>query len=229
MPTAKISRVPQEERDGTARQRRAVTAVRKKLTVLAGARPAEHPDRPRPWKSTDAAAAARVFLASWSKVRARRAAIRELMEQLNSGDPYDHRCAAEVARLVSQRQPGILAGYSDLLADAAAAFPDEEWQARGYVIVAAALSAGTSAQRRRLLPTIRERLREEERTAVRAMALEALLVLGARDAAIRDEAIEALENAQRSPIPAMRARAKRIVAEMRPPAEFLAAVPALNI
>ncbi|HTV13382.1 MAG TPA: hypothetical protein VME68_01630, partial [Acidobacteriaceae bacterium] len=75
-------------------------------------------------------------------------------------------------------------------------------------IVAAALNAGTAAQRRRLLPTIRERLREEERTAVRAMALEALLVLGARDAAIRDEALEA---AQRSSIPAMRARAKRFL------------------
>lgn len=133
------------------------------------------------------------------------------MEQLTSGDPYDHRCAAEVARLVSQRQPGILAGYSDLLADAAAAFSDEEWQARGYVIVAAALNAGTPEQRRRLLPTIRQRLREEERTAVRAMALEALLVLGARDAGIRDEAMEALEAARRSAIPAMRSRAKRMV------------------
>lgn len=179
------------------------------LTVLSGARPAEHPGRPRPWKSTDAAAAAKVFLASWSEARTRRAAVRELLEQLTSGDPYDHRCAAEVARLVSQRQPGVLAGYTDLLADAAAAFPDEEWQARGYVIVAAALNAGTPAQRRRLLPTIRERLREE-RTGVRAMALEALLVLGSRDAAIRDEAMEALEDALRSRIPAMRARARRL-------------------
>ena len=184
---------------------------RGKLTVLSGARTAEHPERPRPWKSTVAAAAAQAFLAACTSPRRRRAAVRELMEQLVSGDPYDHRCAAEVARLVSQRQPGALAGYSDLLADAAAAFPDEEWQARGYAIVAAALNAGTAAQRRRLLPTIRERLREEERTAVRAMALEALLVLGAWDAAIREEALEALEDAQRSPIPAMRARAKRFL------------------
>src|ERR1700739_3610993 len=102
----------------------------KKLTVPAGARTAEHPDRPRPWKSSDAAAAARAFLG-----RPHRAAVRELMEQLNSEDPYAHRCAAEVARLVSQRQPGVLAGCSDLLADAAAGFPEEEWQARGYVMV----------------------------------------------------------------------------------------------
>lgn len=184
---------------------------RGKRTVLAGARTAEHPERPRPWKSTDAAAAAQAFLAACEQPGARRAAARDLMEQLVSGDPYDHRCAAEVARLVSQRQPGVLAGYSDLLADAAAEFPDEEWQARGYVIVAAALNAGSAAQRRRLLPTIRDRLRDEERTAVRAMALEALLVLGARDAAIRDEALECLEAAQRSPIPAMRARTKKFL------------------
>jgi hypothetical protein len=186
--------------------------VRTKVTrgktrvVLSGARPAEHPDRPRPWKSTDAAAAAKAFLA-----RPIRTAARELMEQLSSGDPYEHRCAAEVARRVSQRRPGVLAAYGDLLAEAAAAFPDEEWQARGYVMVAAALNARTPAQRRRVLPTIRERLRNEERTGVRAMALEALLVLGARDAAIREEALGAMEAAQRSAIPAMRARAKRLL------------------
>jgi hypothetical protein len=184
---------------------------RRRLTVLSGARPAEHADRPRPWKSTDAAAAAKAFLDECEEGRRARAARRELMEQLAGDDPYQHRCAAEVARLVSQRQPGILAGYSDLLADAAAALPPEEWQARGYVIVAAALNARTPAERRRLLPTIRDRLRDEERTGVRAMALEALLVLGARDAAIRNEALDALEAAQRSAIPAMRARARRLV------------------
>jgi hypothetical protein len=187
---------------------------RRKLVVLSGARPAEHPDRPRPWKSTDAAAAARAFLAVCGEPRSRKTAIRELMEQLSSDDPYEHRCAAEVARLVSQRQPGVLVRYSDLLADAAAAFPDEEWQARGYVIVAAALNARTPPQRRRLLPTLRERLREEERIGVRAMALEALLVMAAGDVTLRDEALDALEAAQRSAIPAMRARARRMLPMM---------------
>jgi hypothetical protein len=190
---------------------RGLVAKREKVTVLSGARPRQHPDRPRPWKSTDAAAAARAFLDACGERPSRRSAIRDLMAQLNSGDPYDHRCAAEVARLVSQRQPGVLAGYSGLLAEVAATLPGEEWQARGYVIVAAALNAGRPAERRRLLPTIRERLRDEERTGVRAMALEALLVLGGQDAAIRDEALDALEAAQRSPIPAIRARAKRML------------------
>ena len=191
-------------------QRTKVTG-RTSLTVLSGARPAQHPELHRPWKSADAVAAARVFLDSCGEARSRRIVVRELMEQLNSGDPYDRRSAAEVARLVSHRRPGVLAGYSDLLADAAAASPDEEWQARGYLMAAAALNAGTPAQRRRLLPTLRERLREEERVAVRAMALEALLVLGARDAWIRDEAMDALAGAQRSSIPAMRMRAKKML------------------
>jgi hypothetical protein len=186
-------------------------AKRGRQTVLSGARTAEHPERPRPWKSTDAVAAAKAFLAACADPRRRRTAIRELMEQLAGADAYEHRCAAEVARLVSRRQPDVLAEYSDLLAGAAAELPAEEWQARGYVIVAAALNAATAAERKRLLPTIRERLRDEERTAVRAMALEALLVLGARDPAIRDEALEALEAAQRNPIPAMRARARKML------------------
>jgi hypothetical protein len=179
---------------------------RRKVSALCGARPAGQLDRPRPWKSTDAAAAAKEFL-----MRPRKAAIRELLEGLCSDDPYEHRCAAEVARLVSIREPGILEGCSDILAEAAAAFPDEEWQARGYVIVAAAHNALTRAQRRRLLPTVRERLRPEERIGVRAMALEAFLVLGAQDAELRDEAVEMMEEARRSPIPALRARARRML------------------
>ncbi len=105
--------------------------ARNRLTVVSGARPAERPHRPRPWKSSDAAAAARDFF-----TRPRRTAVRELIRELCSDDPFDHRCAAELARLVSRLQPGVLAAYADLLAEAAVTFPMEEWQARGYVLVA---------------------------------------------------------------------------------------------
>jgi len=129
------------------------------------------------------------------------------MEQLSGDDPYEHRCAAEVARLVSRREPGALAGYSDLLADAAASLPPEEWQARGYVMVAAALNAVTRAQRMRLLPVVQARL-AEGRIAVRAMALEAFAILAASEPELREEALEILENARGSPDFAMRARAR---------------------
>jgi hypothetical protein len=156
--------------------------VKAPLTVLAGARPAHCPDRPRPWKSSDAAAATKDFF-----TRPRRTAVRELIRELCSGDPFDHRCAAELARLVSRRQPGVLTAYADLLAEVAATFPMEEWQARGYVLVAAAINATTHAQRMRLLPLVRARL-AEDRIAVRAMALEAFALLATREPGLRDEA-----------------------------------------
>jgi hypothetical protein len=154
------------------------------------------------WKSTDAAAAAKGFF-----TKPRKTAIRELIRELCSDDPFDHRCAAELARLVSRREPGILSAYGDILAEVAAELPMEEWQARGYVIVAAAHNAITRSQRLRLLPLIRARL-QEDRTAVRAMALEAFAILAAREPNLRDEAMTMLEEARHSPIPAMRSRAR---------------------
>ena len=163
-------------------------------------KPASH--EPRSWKSTDAAAAVRIFFSM-----APNAATRELMQELCSDDPSDHRCAAELARLVSRRQPGVLAGYADLLAEVAAELPTEEWQARGYVLVAAALNATKPAQRQRLLPLIRARL-AEERIAVRAMGLEAFAFLAAEEPDLRDEAMELLEQQRHSSEPALRARAR---------------------
>jgi hypothetical protein len=158
--------------------------------------------KPRSWKSTDAAAAAKDFF-----TKPRKAAVRELMRELCSGDPFDHRCAAELARLLSRREPGILAAFGDVLAEVAAALSMEEWQARGYVIVAAAHNAMTRSQRLRLLPLVRARL-AEDRIAVRAMALEAFAILAASEPELRDEAMQMLEDARHSPVPAMRCRAK---------------------
>jgi hypothetical protein len=85
--------------------------------------------------------------------------------------------------------------------------PMEEWQARGYVIVAAAHNAMHRAQRLRLLPLVRARL-AEDRIAVRAMALEAFAVLAAHEPELRDEAMEVLEKARHDPAMAMRSRAR---------------------
>lgn len=134
----------------------------------------------------------------------------ELIRELCSDDPFNHRCAAELARLVSQREPGVLAACADLLAEVAATFPIEEWQARGYVIVAAAHNAITHAQRQRLLPLVRARL-AEDRIAVRAMALEAFALLAIHEPDLRDEAKEKLEAARHDPAPALRARARLVL------------------
>lgn len=170
---------------------------------------------PRSWKSTNAAAAAKDFF-----IKPRKTAIRELIRELCSDDPFDHRCAAELARLVSRRSPGILSTYGDVLAEVAAELPMEEWQARGYVIVAAAHNAITRPQRLRLLPLVRARL-QENRIAVRAMGLEALAILAANEPELRDEAMTMLEDARHSTDFAMRARARLMLpllakAELRP-------------
>jgi hypothetical protein len=170
---------------------------------------------PRSWKSTNAAAAAKDFF-----IKPRKTAIRELIRELCSDDPFDHRCAAELARLVSRRSPGILSTYGDVLAEVAAELPMQEWQARGYVIVAAAHNAITRPQRLRLLPLVRARL-QENRIAVRAMGLEALAILAANEPELRDEAMTILEDARHSTDFAMRARARLMLpllakAELRP-------------
>jgi hypothetical protein len=181
---------------------RTKVTARKRLTVLSGARPAESADRPRPWSSKEAAAAARDFFAGQ-----RRTAIRALLRELCSDDPFDRRCAAELARLVSRREPGVLSAYGDVLAAVAAELPMEEWQARGYLIVAAAHNAMTRPERLRLLPLVRARL-AEERIAVQAMALEAFAVLAVHEPELRDEVMTLLEAARHSTLPAMRARAR---------------------
>jgi hypothetical protein len=175
---------------------------RKPISSIRKAGVPGRPVSPRSWKSTDADADARAFF-----TKPRTAAVRELIQKLCSHDPYDHRCAAELARLVSRREPGVLAAYGDLLAEVAAELPMEEWQARGYVLVAAALNAMTRAQRLRLVPLVRTRL-AEDRIAVRAMALEAFAILAVAEPALRDEAMELLETARHSPDFALRARAR---------------------
>jgi hypothetical protein len=59
----------------------------------------------RSWKDADGVAATRDFL---RQPPPRRAAIRDLMTSLLSGDSFTSRCAADLARRVSARELGIL-------------------------------------------------------------------------------------------------------------------------
>ena len=161
----------------------------------------------RSWKDADGVAATREFL---RRPPPRKAALRELMTELLSENPFDCRCAADLARRVSAREPGILAQYADVLIDLAAELPLEQWQARGYATLAAALNASTRAQRMKLAPLVRS-LVEDERNAVRAMALEALGILAVAEPELREEAMVLLEHARREGTCAMRSRACRVL------------------
>jgi hypothetical protein len=159
------------------------------------------------WTKADAVTATREFL---GQKPPRHAAIRELMRELLAADPYARRCAADLARLVSAREPGVLRAYASVLIDLLSEIPLEQWQARGYVTLAAALNAGTHAQRMSLAVYVRA-LVEDPRNALRAIALEAFTILAAAEPELREEALPLMERCRREGTCAMRSRAKRML------------------
>jgi hypothetical protein len=165
---------------------------------------------PCSWTHADSDEALRVFL---SQEPPRRAAIRYLMKELLSGSRFDRRCAADLARLVSAREPGVLRAYADVFIDMVAELPLEEWQARGYLTLAAAHSAATRKQRITLAALVRA-LAVDERNALRAIALEAFGILAMAEPELRDEAMELLERGRREGTCAMRSRATRMLPQL---------------
>jgi hypothetical protein len=97
-----------------------------------------------------------------------------------------------------------------VLIDLLAELPLEEWQARGYVTLAAALNASTRAERMSLAVYVRA-LVEDPRNALRAIALEALGILAAAEPELLDEALPLLERSRREGTCAMRCRAKKML------------------
>jgi hypothetical protein len=160
---------------------------------------------PRSWKDADAVAAMQEFL---SQPPPRRAAVRGLLTELLSPDPFARRCAADLARRVSAREPGILGKYADVFIELVTELPAGEWQARGYVTLAAALNASSHAQRMCLASLVRT-LTNDERNAIRAIALEAFAILAAAEPELLDEATLLLEHSRREGTSAMRSRARR--------------------
>ncbi|HMD78144.1 MAG TPA: hypothetical protein VKG86_12320 [Terracidiphilus sp.] len=162
---------------------------------------------PRSWREADGRAAMRDFLC---QAQPRRAAIRELMKELLSGSPFASRCAADLARRVSAREPGILRKYAGVFIDLVAELPLDQWQTRGYVTLAAALNASTHVQRMRLAFLVRSMI-DDQRIAVRAIALEAFAVLAVVEPELREEVMVLLEHARREGTCAIRSRAHRML------------------
>lgn len=162
---------------------------------------------PRGWKEADSVAATRDFL---RQKPPRRAATRDLVKELLSPEPFARRCAADLARRVSAREPGLLKNYADLLIDLVSELGDDQWQARGYITMAAALNTATPVQRKRLAALLRVMARDP-RVGVQAMTLEALANLAIADAILREEVLNLLENASGSPICSIRMRARRML------------------
>jgi hypothetical protein len=165
---------------------------------------------PRCWKKGDCAEALGEFLA---QPLPRRAAIRELMKELLAENPYARRSAADFARRVSAREPGILRNYAKVLIDLMAETPLDQWQARGYLALAAALNAVKHAERMSLVPAVRAMI-DDERNAVRAMGLEAFATLAIAEPELREEAMILLDHARREGTCAMQSRARRMLPQV---------------
>ncbi len=161
----------------------------------------------RSWTNGDGEAAMREFL---RQSPPRRAAVRDLIGELKSNEPFARRCAAVLARRVSAREPGILRRHAGLPIGLAAELGDDEWQARGYVVVAAALNGASHAERMRLASLLRSML-EDKRIGLRAMALEAFALVAAAEPKLRNEAMVLLERARRDGPFALRVRARRML------------------
>lgn len=166
----------------------------------------------RGWKNVDGEAAMRDFL--WQPPP-RTAAIRDLMARLSSGDEFKCRAAANVARRVSARAPGVLRRYANVLIELAFEIPPEQWQARGHLLLTSVLNTATHDQRIRLLPLARL-LVENERNALRAIGLEAMAILAAAEPELRDEVSTLLERCRHIGTPAMRSRARRMILSLTP-------------
>jgi len=167
---------------------------------------------PRSWKDADGVAAMRDFLL---QLPPRRAAVRELMAELLSPNPFARRCAADLARRVSLREPGILRKYAGVLINLVSVIPLDQWQTRGYVTLAAALNASTHAQRMRLAVLVRA-LVGNKRVALRAIALEAFANLAAREPELRDEVMLLVERSRCDGTFALRIRARRMLLLLLP-------------
>ena len=161
----------------------------------------------RAWRNAEGVEATREF---FSQRAPRGAAIRGLMREIVSEDRFARRCAADLARRVSEREPGILRQYASVLIDLAAEAPLEDWQTRGYMTLAAARNAATRSERMRLALPVRAMI-DDERNALRAIALEAFALLAAGEPELRDEALAQLELARGEGTCAMRSRARRML------------------
>jgi len=165
------------------------------------------PAVPRGWKNADAVAAMRSF---FLQPPPRRAAIRELIAELHSDEPFALRCAADLARRVSARQPGILSRHAARVIDLIAQLPDSQWQTRGYLVQAAAPNVQTHQERARLAALLRPMV-QDNRIAVRAIALEALGIIAVAEPKLHREVLPLLQNASRDGISSVRLRARRVL------------------
>lgn len=152
----------------------------------------------------------------WGLARAREMArqiegdrrqVRALVAALFSEEAEVRKRAADVARRVTERDPGPLEPYAEELAGLLAVVGAEESRTRWHLGLVVARVAHTREQRLRA-GRLMELLMEDESNVARCSAIEGMGVLAEVEVSLRGEAEEMIERAMREGTLAMKCRAR---------------------
>lgn len=130
-----------------------------------------------------------------------------LVRLLSSADAELRRHAADAARRVTEKQPGLLQPYTDRVLGAFAQSAGDDWRMLAHTGLVAARIAQTRAQRLRAASLLRPLL-DDPSNVVRCTAIEGLGLLASLVPELRPKVEPILEEALVYGTPGMRCRAR---------------------
>jgi hypothetical protein len=135
----------------------------------------------------------------------------ELMECLSSGDPVLRMRAADAAEKISAEKPRLLDRHKAELLGLLA--PAEQIELRWHLALMIPRLRLTAPERRRARVALEGYL-DDRSSIVKTFALEGLAHLARSDVALLPDVKQLLENAVHRGTPAMRARARKLLAQL---------------
>jgi hypothetical protein len=137
----------------------------------------------------------------------------QLLRGMWSDDPAVAMRAADAVEKITLQKPALLAPYkAELLGLMSEA---EQIELRWHLCLMAPRLPLTPSERQRVIKRLRVWLEEDRSAIVRTFALQALADLSAQDADLREETVELLHAAARTGTAAMKARARKLLKQMR--------------
>jgi HEAT repeat protein len=146
-----------------------------------------------------------------SKVLAKPALVKRLIEALLSDDSTLRWHAADTARRISEREPALLSAYADEIVGVFSESSDnnshDNWRARAHLGLVAARVARSPAERLRVAGLLMPLYRDPS-NVVRCTAIEGLGILARHEASLRPQFETIAEEAMASGTLAMKNRAQ---------------------
>jgi hypothetical protein len=141
--------------------------------------------------------------------------VRQLVTAMASRNPELRVRAADVARRITEKDPGFLAHHASEIADILAETPIKESRARWHLGLVVARTVHTPAQVR-FAAALLWQLSHDKSNVVRCSAVEGLGMLALRDSSLRASIEPYLEQAFTAGTPAMRVRARDALRALQP-------------